>query len=244
MNYLNSFLIWLDENYGGLFSLIIQSFIAYHVYFLSKKLSGTAKLQHKDHIKAISDEHLLEINKEGLNSEVYLVNIKRYFKDYPSNTEKRFEGYSHIRAEIKATRFDGIEFFSSPPIQVYKKQNGLLSFNGMELEKAFNVFPVGIIPYEWIDYVDLRGDEYAYVPLFYCHYNGRTHWKFWRRLLFFGYPYKKIVYYKLNELYQEDRDPNDLRYWLVSEQIFNSKLAETFHTTSLRKIFNFKRANG
>jgi hypothetical protein len=210
---------WLTENYGWVASLLIQGFIAYHVFFLSQRLSNKARLEHKESIKRKADELLSEIRRKKLNSEVYLVNINRYFKDYPSNTEKRFEAYSHIRAEIKSTRFDGIEYFAEPPVEVYKKSNGSLSFKGTKKEKVFNAYPVGVVPYEWVEHVDISGDEYAYVPLFYCYYKGKTNWKFWRRLLFFGYPYKKMLYYKLSDVYNERNDPSEMKYAYIDQPI-------------------------
>jgi hypothetical protein len=162
---------------------------------------------------------LSEIHRKKLKSEVYLVNINRYFKDYPSNKEKRFEGYSHIRAEIKSTRFDGIEFFAAMSVEIYQKSNGELSFKGENKEKVFNAYPVGVVPYEWVEHIDLEGDEYAYVPLFYCHFKGKTNWKFWKFFLFFGYPYKRIVYYRESEVYHEGNDPADMKYRLIYEPI-------------------------
>ncbi len=200
-------------------SLSIQGFIAYHVYFLSKRLTNKAKLEHKEKIKQITEEYLAGIRSKKLSSKVYLVNINRYFKDYPSNTEKTFEGYSHIRADIKSVRFDGIEFFAEMPTEVYRNKSGDLSFKGEKKGKVFNVYPVGIVPYEWIEHIDLEGDEYAFVPLFYCHYKGRTHWKFWKRLLFFGYPYKKMIYYKISDTYDEGNDPVDMKYEYICQRI-------------------------
>lgn len=210
---------WLVTNYGWTISLLIQSFIAYHVFFLTQRLSNRERLKHKDAIKNKADELLSEIRRKKTNSEVYLVNINRYFKDYPSNTEKRFEGYSHIRAEIKITRFDGIEFFAEPPVEVYRKPDGSLSFKGSKKDKVFNAYPVGVVPYEWIEHVDITGDEYAYVPLFYCHFKGKTNWKFWRRFLFFGYPYKQMLYYRLSDVYEEKNDPMEMKYAYISEPI-------------------------
>lgn len=210
---------WLLTNYGWTISLLIQTFIAYHVFFLSQRLSNRERLKHKDSIKKKADELLTEIRRKRTNSEVYLVNIKRYFKDYPSNSEKRFEGYSHIRAEIKTTRFDGIEFFAEPPVAVYRKPDGSLSFKGNKKDKVFNAYPVGVVPYEWIEHVDITGDEYAYVPLFYCHFKGKTNWKFWRRFLFFGYPYKQMLYYRLSDVYEEENDPMEMKYAYISELI-------------------------
>jgi len=220
MEIINEIKNWLFINYGWVISLFIQGFIAYHVFFLSKKLSSRAKLEHKENIKQKAEELLSEIHRKKLNSEVYLVNINRYFKDYPSNKEKMFEGYSHIKAEIKSTRFDGVQFFCSMPEEVYRKQDGKLSFKGEQKEKVFNVFPVGVVPYEWIEYVDLRGDEYGYVPLFYCHFKGKIYWKIsWRRFLPFGYPYKELVYYRESEVYHEGSDPADMKYRFVDEPI-------------------------
>ena len=203
---------WITENIIGILGILVGAFIAYHVFFLSKKLSSRAKLEHKEKIKQKAQEHLSHIRRENINNEVYLVNMRRYFKDYPSNTQKRFEGYSHLKAEIKATRFDGIEFFSAMPVQIYQKPNGDYSLKGKTKEEAFIAFPVGVVPYEWIEYIDLDGDEYAYVPLFYCYYRGRTNWKFWRKLLFFGYPYKRILYYRESDTYHEGSDPVDWKY--------------------------------
>jgi hypothetical protein len=220
MEILSTIADWLSINYGWILSLFIQGFIAYHVFFLSKKLSNRARLEHKEKIKKKTEELLSKIHRQKLNSEVYLVNINRYFKDYPSNKEKRFEGYSHIKAEIKSTGFDGVQFFSEMPIAVYQKSNGQLAFKGGAREKVFNTFPVGLVPYEWIEHIDLDGDEYAYVPLFYCHFKGKTNWQFWRRLLFFGYPYKRTDYYKKNEVYHEGSDPVDMKYRFIDQKIY------------------------
>lgn len=216
---MNTLITWIMDNYGWTISLLIQSFIAYHVFFLSQRLSNRERLKHKDSIKKKADELLTEIRRKKTNNEVYLVNINRYFKDYPSNTEKRFEGYSHIRAEIKTTRFDGIEFFAKPPVEVYRKPDESLSFKGSKKEKVFNAYPVGVVPYEWIEHVDITGDEYAYVPLLYCHFKGKTNWKFWRRFLFFGYPYKQMLYYRLSDVYEEKNDPMEMKYAYISEPI-------------------------
>lgn len=214
--------IWFSENLGNLgwvIGIVIEIFIAYHVFFLSKKLSNRAKLKHTERIKRKAEELLLKINRNGLNRTTYLVNINRYFKDYPSNKQKRFEGYSHIKAEIKAIRFDGVEFFAGMPVDVYKKSNGQLSFQGKNKERIFRSYPIGVVPYEWIEHIDLGGDEYGYVPLFYCHFKGKTNWKFWKRLLFFGYPYKRIVYYRESEVYHEGSDLVDWKYRRIYESI-------------------------
>lgn len=210
---------WFQYNYDWLISAFIQGVIAYHLFFLSLRISKRARLEHKERIKEKAEQLLTKIHREGINSEVYLVNINRYFKDYPENTEKGLSGYSHIKAEIKATRFNGIEFFCSTPEQVYISTTGLLTFKNTGKE-AFKVFPVGLVPYEWIEHIDIDGDEYAFVPLFYCKYKGRIYWKpNWRRYLPFGYPYKKLIYYRESAVYREGSDPKGMKWRLVEQPI-------------------------
>lgn len=206
---------WLSENYLWLVGLFLQGVIAYHVFFLSVRLSDKAKLEHKERIK-------LKAEALKLGKEIYLVNVKRYFKDYPSNQEKIFSGYSHIKAEIKTTRFDGIEFFCGIK-EIYRKHDGSLTMDNTSKKTAtekIKVFEVGVVPYEWIIDIDLRGDEHGFIPLFFCRFNGKRYWKIsMKRHLPFGYPYKEILYYKQSEVYHAGSDPVDMKYRYISEPI-------------------------
>jgi len=187
----------------------ISCFIAYHIFFLSKRLSNQNKLEHKEKIKKIAEELIDEVHSKFRSNEVYLVNTNRYFKDYPGNQEKLGSGYSHIKAEIKATRFNGVQFFCSMPQQAYISTDGKLNLKS-EGEEAFIVYPVGLVPYEWIEYVDQKGDEHGWRPLFFCRFKGNIYWRsWWRRLIPFGYPYKELLYYKKSETYRDGYDPKD-----------------------------------
>ena len=214
-----SALAGVRNNWAWGVSLAIQSFIAYHVFFLSKRISTRDRLAHNEKIRSTAETHLLTIHKEKLNWEVHLVNISRYFKDYPNNDEKFWSGYSHISAEIKAVRFDGIEFIESIR-SVYRKKNGRLCLSEKGNERAFKVIQVGIVPYEWIEHVDLRGDDTAYVPQFFCHFKGRIFWQpFIRRITRRGYPYKRFVYYTESDTYNAEGDPPDMKWRMVHERI-------------------------
>ena len=76
METLNSVLFWISKNYIWIISLLIQCFIAYHVFFLTKKLSHRVKLQQKEKIKQKAEKLLLKIYKKESNGEVHLVNIR------------------------------------------------------------------------------------------------------------------------------------------------------------------------
>lgn len=199
-------------------SIIISTITSFLIYKLAKQLTSRDKLKHKSQIKDIADEHLYRIRKEGLNSEIFLVNINRYFKDYPSNSLRLLQGYSNIQAEIKSTTYKGIEFFDSMPREVFKR-DGTLYFTGKPEEKEFNVFPVGLIPYSSIEYIDITGDEFDFKPLFYCKFNGKKLIKLTPPFKFIFYPYHEYMYYKKNEYASED-EPNWLRYDLIKDKIY------------------------
>ncbi|MFA5446433.1 MAG: hypothetical protein WCX24_00670 [Candidatus Paceibacterota bacterium] len=203
------------NNYDWVISTFVQVVIALLIFFLTKQLSSRARLERRERIKQIVD-------KLKLGQEVYLVNVKRYFQDYPSNNEKIVSGFSHIKAEIKTSRFNGIEFFCGIK-ELYRKADGILTFNENSKGTAreiIKVFEVGIIPYEWIEYVDLQGDEHGFVPLFFCHFKGGRYWKnSLKRFLPFGYPYKEIVYYRESSVYREGNDPVGMKFSFIDEPI-------------------------
>jgi hypothetical protein len=188
---------------------------------LSMRLTIKGHLEHKEKIKAKAEDLLAKMHSKKLRKKVYVVNVKRYLKDYPTNKEKRFEGYSNIAAAIKATRYNGIEFFEGMPREVYKTPNGELTFKSNDNKEEFLAYPVGIVPYEWIEYVDPDGDEYSYFPLFFCRFKKVINWKFWLKGVPLMWPYKKITYYKKRAEYKETDHPLDAEYELINENIKN-----------------------
>ena len=206
---MDDILQWLVINIVGLFGIMIGGFIAYHIFFLSSRLSKKDRLKHKHNIKEGADKILADINKNELRRKVLLVNINRYFKDYPSNEEK-IGGYGYIKGEIKTTCFDGIEFFCDLPKAVYKNKNEKYTFNKKKgVKQKFVVLPVGIVPYEWIDHINEDGDEYDGYPQLFVKFKGKIPWKWIKP---FGYPYKKIIYYQERENYQKGSDHPNMQF--------------------------------
>lgn len=131
-----------------------------------------------------------------------LINVKKYFGHYPNTNEQNKDGYTYLGAELKGLRFDGIEFFCAIR-EVYKNLEGELFLqggNGMVQQKQ-NIFEVGIVPYEWIEYVDAQGDEFSYKPQFFTKFNGAE-----------NSPYEYLVYYIESDTYPEGSDPLDMKW--------------------------------
>ncbi len=169
---------WLTGNYQWLLGLLLQGFIAYHVFFLTKRLSVRDKLLHKQGIKRTLDLHLADITGQGLNRKMVLSNSKL---SEEKETEK-----SRAYAEIKSTRSDGVEFFG-----------------GIGTDKrGKKIYTVYLLPYENIEYVDLRGDfEGNGYPQIFCAFKGLQ-----------GTPWTEVRSYQESSVYHEGNDPPDYRY--------------------------------
>lgn len=196
--------MWLLQNIIGIVGIIVGSFIAYNVYFLSKSLGLKDRLAHRDNVRK-RVEPILSGIRNGINSKVELVNVKKYFSHYPNTNERNRHGYTYLGAELKALRFDGVEFFCAVRA-VYRDSDGKLSLRGGEglVQEEHNILEVGIIPYEWIEYVDAGGDEFSYRPQFFTQFNGPN-----------KSPYKYLAYYKESDVYREGNDPLDMKWRMI-----------------------------
>lgn len=192
---------WLANNAVGLLGIVIGGFIAYHVFFLSRRINLKDRLVHKDNIRRRT-EPLLGFISAGTARRVDLVNVKKYLTHYPNSNEETRHGYTYLRAEIKTLKFDGVEFFSGVQ-EVYKKQDGSLTLRPgpNRTSEPYNALEAGLIPYEWIEYVDVEGDEYGGYPLFFTRFNGKKR-----------SPYKSYSYYKTDDTYEAGNDPTDFQW--------------------------------
>jgi hypothetical protein len=191
---------WILNNLIGITGIMVGGFIAYHVYFLSRRLDLKDKLSHKDVIRRTVEPILHKING-GISSKCELVNVKKYLTHYPHSNDENRHGYTYFGGELKALRFDGIEFFCGVK-ELYKTKNGNFTLEKDANEKQdSNVFEVGIIPYEWIEHIDPRGDEFSYRPQFFAQFKGlhKT-------------PYRYLTYYIKSNTYHEGSDPMDMRW--------------------------------
>jgi hypothetical protein len=201
-----SIIDWSLQNTIGILGILIGGFIAYHIYFLSERLALKDKLIHRDNIRRRVEPILSEIRK-GISRKCELINVRKYLTHYPNDNKFNRHGYTYIGAELKTLRYDGVEFFESIQ-ELYKNSNGEWSLTGGDgWERCEdNVFIAGVIPYEWIEYVDAEGDEFSYRPQFFTRFKGgnRKHKG--------KFPYKYLTYYKESDTYVKGSDPIDMQW--------------------------------
>jgi hypothetical protein len=186
---------WITENIVGILGIIIGSFIAYHVFYLSQEKNLADKMKHKELINEKIYKLLRDIRNRALNSKVEIINTKRYHSDYPHRNDRSRKGYTYLGAELKDIRYDGIEFFCSVT-ELYISKDNVFSLDRKPgySKSEFNVFVAGIIPYEWIEYIDTHGDEFSYRPQLFVNFKGKD-----------KEPYKYYNYYIKSDDYQENK---------------------------------------
>jgi hypothetical protein len=145
-------------------------------------------------------DSLLQKIHEGYNSKIEFINVNRYKKDYPHNNKKTRSGYTYQAAELKGYSYDGVEFFSDIK-DGYLDGNGHLTLKKTEKLAGVNIYEVGVVPYEWIVYIDPLGDDTAYRPQFFAKFKGM-----------YNTPYNKVRYYRLSENYTAAHDPLSMKY--------------------------------
>ena len=209
---------WLQCNdwFVSVIGLIISSIIAYHVWFLSKKITLSTKLDHKVKIQGKVLQLLEETYKtKERRNRVYLIDADVYEKYYPSN-ENRFGRVSHFLVGLMGYKSTGIEFFTENTIQVSENTNGEFSREIQKEIEPITAHVIGLVPYEWIIEIDLNGDDYNTSSLIFCRFKNKSMWKFGNRekgLIYRNWsPFKVEKLYKKNKNFESGVDPYFCEY--------------------------------
>lgn len=212
---------WLQCNdwFVSVIGLIISSIIAYHVWFLSMKITLNTKLDRKANIQGKVLQLLKEINitKERRNR-IYLIDADVYEKFYPSN-ENRFRRFSHIKGGLLGYKNNGIEFFTGSTKEIFENQNGEFFLKKRQDTKPITGHLVGLVPYEWIIEIDFNGDEFNNSPLIFCRFKKKSFWKLGNRekgwIYRYWSPFKVEKLYKKNKNFEPGEDPYFCEYSLM-----------------------------
>lgn len=138
--------------------------------------------------KEIAD-HFGELFRNNEHPEIIVRNTRR-LKKYPKVREYDAGISPWFKTEINDLYHRGIEVFLSGADQAIPIEDEHGQFGGWRLvgwservDGAVTAWPVGRIPFEFIESIDWDGDEYYGAPHFYCRFDSR-----WRD------PYEEIVY--------------------------------------------------
>ena len=138
------------------------------------------------------------------------------------NNDNKFGRYSHIKGEIKDAFFNGIEIITETINVVQDTEGKYIRCSNEKLTEnnKMKAIKVGIIPYDWVIDINLKGDDTNGSALIYCYFRKKSNWKFERRVKLNKegnmyrtklcllsrewLPFKTYEYYLLNPNFQEN----------------------------------------
>ena len=174
-------------NIFAVISIIVSSVVAFWIYKLTKQLTAKDKFEHEQRITT-------EIRKLPLYKSIILANVSKYHPLRKDNTNKTYykqgaELYTHI---------------SEYGVQVI-------------LHPSDENIPVGLIPFEWIEYMRLDGDSEDTKPIIVCKFKGVRWYKRFKS------PFREINYVYDNPKYNKDIDPEFLKYTTIKQDLITRK---------------------
>jgi hypothetical protein len=173
---------------------VVGVIVAVLIFKLERRLSFRDKLAHREAVQLQVDKLLRRIS-EGERRKVY-----------PHNNEENRYGFTYQGAELKGYSYDGVEFFNSIQ-EAYYDQAGEITLKETEKKVRFPLYETGVIPYKWIEHVDIMGDDTSYRPQFYTHFNGTVGNRGKYRV-----PYKTHRYFKRNQRFDKKTNPYEMEF--------------------------------
>ena len=173
------------DNLFAIISIVVSSFVAFWIYKLTKQLSAKEKYQHETEITG-------EIRKLKIYSSVILADVSKY---HPLRTDDTNQSYYKQGAELYTIIPEyGVQFILRP---------------------SDKNIPVGLVPFEWIEYVRDHDSE-DNKPIIICKFKGIKWYKKFKS------PFREINYIYKNPNYKENSDPLFMMYTTIKPNNLNT----------------------
>lgn len=174
------------------FSLIpvIELLKRYEVTFTrreEKVLSPGAIIQHNEELRRILQEEILNCRQNNLRKDAIIRHVRRK-DEYPEVSTKSKGISAWFRVGLMDVYHNGI-LVALRFGTLTEGPDGWRYTNYNEDEEGdINVYMIGKIPFDYIEAVNIDGDEYYHYPHIFCHYGNN------------GEPYEEVVFCEENEL--------------------------------------------
>lgn len=173
------------DNLLAIIGIIVSSIVAILIYRLSEQLTAKEKYQHEIKITE-------EIRKLKIYSSVVLADVSKY---HPLRTDSTNKTYYKQGAELYTIIPEyGVQFILMP-----KDEN----------------IPVGLVPFEWIEYVRDH-DREDNKSIIVCKFKGIKWYKKFKS------PFREINYIYKNPYYKENVDPSFMMFTSIKPNKLNS----------------------
>ena len=159
---------WVD-----LISLILGALslaVTVAIFMLGRRLSFRQQRERVRELEANVWEVLRPMRTEGRNSKIIVMNVDRYSRGYDGSNELSWRGYSFLGAELIDVVHGGVEVISTA-VESYHTAAGRRTLVETAT-KAPAVLEIGHIPWNWIEDVSPKGDEFDGSAIFFVRYRA------------------------------------------------------------------------
>jgi len=151
-------------------TLVLGTVVSVVLYVLGRRLDFRSRMHRWDELRATARRLLPEVSDDHV-PEVVLINARRYEREYDGGYSTNRHGELQLKAEFFAVRHNGIEFFCEPPRATWLDAGGRRTLRETS-RRAPNTLTAGFVPFEYVEHINLDGDEYRGKPIFYVRFKG------------------------------------------------------------------------
>lgn len=152
----------------GIVTLLVGTAVSIGLYALGRRLDFRSRMRRWDELRSTTNTLFVEHRSEL--RDVILMNARRYEKDYNGGNDTNRHGSVIGKAELLGTRNNGIEVICNV-VPTWVGSNGRRTLR-KTAKPAGNAYEVGFVPFDYIEHINLSGDEYRAEPIFYVRYKG------------------------------------------------------------------------
>ncbi len=140
------------------------------IFALGRKLTFRERRRRVRELEKKAWKVLGPIRTRGLNSKVIIMNVARYERGYDGSNEPTWRGNAYEGHEIIEIVHGGVEVIVMA-VETWYDQQGRRSLTKSEC-RAPNALYVGHIPWDWIEDIAPRGDEFDGSAIFFVRYRA------------------------------------------------------------------------
>lgn len=155
-------------------TLVLGTAVSIVLYGLGRRLDFRSRMKRWDELRNIINSLFVERRSEL--HDVILMNSKRYEKDYDGGNDTNRHGSIMGKGELLGPRHNGVELICGVR-ESWTDAKGRRTLRKpgkrtVGTTKAKNVYEVGFVPFEYVEHINLHGDEYRAEVIFYVRYAG------------------------------------------------------------------------
>lgn len=159
---------WVDL--AGFVVSTLSLAVTVAIFLLGRRLTFRQERERATELEAKAWKVLAAIRNGESNSDIIVMNVARYRRDYTGvNTASR-RGYAFGKYEFIEIAHDGIEVvLKTTECYVDERGNRTLA---KTTDRAANVLVIGHIPWRWIEDIDPDGDAFDGYPIFFVRFRA------------------------------------------------------------------------